>query len=120
MIRRRGENISSFELEAAVLSYPQVREVAAVGIPSPFGDEEVLVAVVTKPGTHIDAAEMAAYLERIAPRFAIPRYVRFMEALPKTAATQRVQKSIIRAQGVTDDTWDRLLANDPSNRPQGS
>ncbi|MDO8597713.1 MAG: AMP-binding protein, partial [Sulfuricaulis sp.] len=115
MIRRRGENISSFELEAAVLTHPGVAEVAAVGVPSQLGDEEVLIAVVAKAGTGIDPAQLTSHLTKIVPRFAIPRYVRRLQALPKTQATQRIQKHVIRNQGVTDDTWDRL-----ADRPNGN
>jgi crotonobetaine/carnitine-CoA ligase len=115
MIRRRGENISSFELEAAVLSHPCGGEVAAVGIPASLGDEDVLIAVVAKASMRIDQTELTAFLTNIVPRFAVPRYVRQMDSLPKTQATQRIQKHVIRTQGVTDDTWDRL-----ADRPNGN
>ncbi|MDD5724217.1 MAG: AMP-binding protein [Syntrophales bacterium] len=108
MIRRRGENISSFELEAAVRTHPSVGEVAAVGVPSPLGEEEVLIVVVAKRGMSIDPADLTSHLTEIVPRYAVPRYVRVAETLPKTQATERVQKHAIRAQGLTDDTWDRL------------
>jgi crotonobetaine/carnitine-CoA ligase len=116
MIRRRGENISSFELEAAVLSHACVAEVAAVGVPSAMGDEDVLIAVVPKAGAKIDPAGLTEHLTKIVPRFAVPRFVRVMEALPKTVATLRVQKQAIRADGVTAGTWDRQQA-EPSMPP---
>lgn len=110
MIRRRGENISSIELEAAVLSHPDVQEVAAVGVVSALGDEEVLVAVVARAGREIDQAALVAFLKGIVPRFAVPRYVRVMDALPRTPATMKVQKQVLRTAAVTTGTWDRNLA----------
>jgi crotonobetaine/carnitine-CoA ligase len=109
MIRRRGENVSSFEVEAAVMKFPDVAEVAAVGIPAAVGDEEVLIALVPKPGAQIDRIQLMNFLRANMPRFAMPRYVRQMTALPRTPATQRVQKKDIRDTGVTADTWDTTL-----------
>lgn len=106
MIRRRGENISSVELESAVRTHPDVAEAAAVGIKSPLGDEDVLVAVVTRSGQPIDAIALRDHLQSRVPRYAVPRYVRSMRALPYTQATERVQRHLIRDEGVTADTWD--------------
>jgi len=108
-IRRRGENISSFEVEAEVTSHPQVQEAAAVAVPSELGEDEVLVAIVAQPGTRPDPAELIAYLVPRMPHFMIPRYVRVIDELPKTP-TQKVQKHLIRSEGVTADTWDRERA----------
>jgi crotonobetaine/carnitine-CoA ligase len=107
-IRRRGENISSFEVEAEVTSHPQVQEAAAVAVPSELGEDEVLVAVVPQPGG-VDPKALTEYLIPRMPHFMVPRYVRVMDALPKTP-TQKVQKHLIRADGVTADTWDRERA----------
>jgi carnitine-CoA ligase len=108
-IRRRGENISSFEVERDVLSHPDVREAAAIGIPNSLGDEDVLIAVVLKPDTGLSEAELFGYLRPRMAHFMLPRYVRFMETMPKTA-TDRAQKFVLREQGVTPDTWDRETA----------
>jgi len=121
MIRRRGENISSFELEAAVLSHPSVQEAAAVALASSVGDEDVLVAVVPRAGQVVDAGQLITYLRDIVPRFAVPRYVRVVPALPKTLVTMRVQKQAIRTEGVTPDTWDQatgLMAAATSPAPR--
>ncbi|MGB6245661.1 AMP-binding protein [Gordonia sp. (in: high G+C Gram-positive bacteria)] len=110
-IRRRGENVSSWEIERVVAGEPDVVAVAAYGLPSELSEEEVAIAVVPTPGTRL---EPAALVDRIDPRltsFARPRYVRVMDALPLTHS-QRVEKYRLRAQGVTADTWDREGASE--------
>ena len=108
-IRRRGENISSFEVEAEVTSFPYVQEAAAVAVPSALGEDEVLVAVVPQPGAPLDPKALVDYLIPRMPHFMVPRYIRVMDELPKTP-TQKVQKHLIRSDGVTADTWDRERA----------
>jgi crotonobetaine/carnitine-CoA ligase len=108
-IRRRGENISSFEVEREIMTHPSVREVAVVGIESEFGEADVLAAIVPQPHTTLDPASLIEHLRTRLAHFMIPRYVRTVEALPRTP-THKVQKHLIRAQGVTDDTWDREAA----------
>lgn len=108
-IRRRGENISSVEVEAEVCSHPLVLEAAAVGVPNVYGEDDVLVAIVGRPGCTIDPSGLLMYLIDRMPHFMVPRYVRIVESLPRTP-TQKVQKHEIRDQGVTADTWDREAA----------
>jgi crotonobetaine/carnitine-CoA ligase len=108
-IRRRGENISSFEVEAALLADPAVLEAAAVGVPSDVGEEEVLAVVVPKPGQRIDPVALISGLAGRLPHFMVPRYVRTVDALPKTP-TAKVQKHALRAEGLTTQTWDREAA----------
>jgi carnitine-CoA ligase len=105
-IRRRGENVSSFELEAVVAAFDGVVECAAYGVPSELGEDEVMVAVVPVPGTDLDVAALIAHCESQLARFAVPRYVRVMDALPKTLS-QRIKKFELRDQGITPDTIDR-------------
>lgn len=108
-IRRRGENISSFEVEAEVNAHPDVQEAAAVAVPSAQGEDEVLVAVVAQPGRRLEPKALVEYLVPRMPHFMVPRYVRLLPELPRTP-TQKVQKHLIRAEGVTADTWDREAA----------
>ena len=108
-IRRRGENISSFEVEAEVNSYPKVQESAAVAVPSELGEDEVMVAVVPQPGSTVDPKELIEYLVPRMAHFMVPRYVRIVNELPRTP-TQKVQKHLIRSEGITADTWDREKA----------
>lgn len=104
-IRRRGENISSFEVESEVLSHEAVLDAAAVGIANEISEEDVLVAVVVKPDMCITPKELVDYLVPRLPHFMIPRYVRFVDVLPKTS-TSKVEKHVLRHQGVTAETWD--------------
>lgn len=103
-IRRRGENISSWEVEQAVARHSAVMEVCAVGVPSVISGEEVLVAVVVSQDVTPEALLQAA--EEQLPHYAVPRYVRFVDELPKTRSA-RTEKYKIRTEGVTADTWDR-------------
>lgn len=116
-IRRRGENISSFEVEACVNEHPAVQESAAVGVPSELGEDEIKVAVVVKPGEMLDPAELVEFLVPRMPRFMIPRYVEIVDALPKTDATMRTRKVELREQGLTPSTWDREAARAADGSP---
>ncbi len=105
-IRRRGENISSFEVENEVNAHPDVRESAAVGVASELGEDELLVVIAPVPGRSVDPHELLEFLRPRMAHFMIPRFIRIMQDLPKTP-TQKVQKHLLRDEGVTDDTWDR-------------
>jgi len=109
-IRRRGENISSFEVEAHVNTHPDVLESAAVAVPSEWGEDEVKVVVVRRPGSELTPPALVLFLAEVMPRFMVPRYVEFTDELPKTEATLRVRKVELRTAGVTERTWDREAA----------
>ena len=110
-IRRRGENISSFEVESAVAALEGVAEVAAYAVPSiPAGTEdEVMLAVVPAPGVSLDCAELVQRVDSVLPRFARPRYVEVVDELPRTP-TAKVRKAELRRRAVTPSTWDREAA----------
>ena len=108
-IRRRGENISSFEVEAEVTAFPAVRESAVVAVPSELGEDDVLAVVAPAPGHTIDPVELIEFLRGRLAYFMIPRYIRVLPELPKTPSS-KVLKTELRAQGVTADTWDREAA----------
>lgn len=108
-IRRRGENISSFEVEAEVTQFPAVREAAALGVPSEFSEDDVLVVVAPTEGQEIDPAALIEFLRSRTAHFMIPRYVRILPELPKTPSN-KVLKQELRSAGVTADTWDREVA----------
>lgn len=108
-IRRRGENISSFEVEADVVRHPAVREAAAIGVPSEVGEEDVMVVVAPVEGQSIHPPELLEFLRSRMAHFMVPRYIRVVAALPKTP-TAKVQKNQLREQGITADTWDRERA----------
>lgn len=104
-IRRRGENISAFEVEEVVEQHPDVLEAAAFGVPSELTEEDVMVAVVPRPGHTVDPAALVAFCAERVARFAVPRYVDVVADLPKTP-TEKVEKYRLREQGVTASTWD--------------
>ncbi len=108
-LRRGGENISSFEVEAIINSHPAVLESTAVAAKSELAEDEVMVCLVLKPGAELAPEELMDYCQANMAYFMIPRFVRFMETLPKTP-TMRVQKVQLRNEGVTEDTWDREKA----------
>lgn len=105
-IRRRGENISSFEVEAVIAQHPAVAEVAVVAVNSEFSEDEVKACLVLRPDVDLDPVELIDFLAPKMPRFAIPRYIEVLPELPKTP-NLRVQKASLRERGVTEATWDR-------------
>ncbi|NLX91214.1 MAG: AMP-binding protein [Firmicutes bacterium] len=102
-LRRRGENVSSFEVERIINSHPSVLESAVIGVEG----EEIMMCVVLKLGQSISPEELIDFCGERMAYFMVPRYVRFMDALPKNDATQRVEKFKLREEGITPDTWDR-------------
>jgi crotonobetaine/carnitine-CoA ligase len=106
-IRRRGENISSFEIEAGVNEHPDVLESVAIGVPSDLGEDDPMIFVVARPGAALTAEALVDFLTGSMPKFMIPRYVEFIAELPKTDASFRARKFELRARGVGPGTWDR-------------
>jgi crotonobetaine/carnitine-CoA ligase len=114
VIRRRGENISSFEVEAEVMSHPLVKDAAAVAVKNPeldeaAGDEEVKVAVVLEAGATLDPAELVEYLAGRMPQYWVPRFIEYLPELPRTES-HKLKKADLREAGVTPETWDREKA----------
>ena len=105
-IRRRGENISSFEVDRTVQGHRDVLECAAYAVLAEITEDEVMIAVVCREGRSIEPIDLFAHCIREMPRFAVPRYVRFVDELPKTPS-QRIQKYKLRQEGLTADTVDR-------------
>ena len=110
-IRRRGENISSFEVENMVSSHPKINEAAAIAVKvdeeGRYSEDEVMIVIVKEDGENLDPKEIIEFLKPIMPKFMIPRFIKFRKSLPKTP-TNRVQKAKLREEGVTADTWDSL------------
>ncbi len=109
-IRRRGENISSYEVEQALLAHPDVAAAAVYGVASELAEEEVMAAVVPQAGRLVDPAELAAFCEPRLPSFAVPRYIEVLDELPRTE-NGKVQKYKLKSRGVTASTWDRQRAS---------
>ncbi|MEW6473527.1 MAG: AMP-binding protein [Actinomycetota bacterium] len=108
-LRRRGENISSFEVERAVEQHPAIAEAAAIAVPSELTEDEVKICVVLKPGATLSPEALLEHCVGNMPYFAVPRYIEFLDELPHTP-TQKVQKYKLREAGVTPSTWDREVA----------
>jgi crotonobetaine/carnitine-CoA ligase len=107
-IRRRGENISSLEVEQVLATHPDVAAVAVYAVPSELSEDEVMAAVVPRPGRQVDPAELTAWCEPRLAGFAIPRYVDVVAELPLTE-NGKVRKAVLRERGVTGGTWDRAM-----------
>ena len=108
-IRRRGENVSSFEVEAEVLTHPDVKDAAAIGVPSPLGEQDIMIVVVLRPGCAPAPEALLHYLRPRMAHYMLPRYIRYVPDLPRTPSA-RVQKHVLRDEGVTEDSWDREAA----------
>lgn len=104
-MRRRGENVSAYEVENAILKHPDVLECAAYGIKSELGEHDIMCALVAVEGHKVDMAGLTEWLNGRLARYAIPRYFRVVKELPKTG-THRVVKQSLVAEGVTADTYD--------------
>ena len=115
-IRRRGENISSFEVEQVLLSHPCVAACAVYPVRSELAEDEVMAALVARPDQRIDPAELMRYCEGRLPYFAVPRYVDLLPDLPRTE-NGKVQKYKLRERGVTAITWDRGPAGRAPAKP---
>jgi carnitine-CoA ligase len=105
-IRRRGENISSFEVEQVLLSHPAVANAAVFPVRSVLTEDEVMATIVRRPGPGPTELELIRFCEPRLPYFAVPRYIEFAEELP-TTESGKVQKYKLRERGVTAATWDR-------------
>ncbi len=99
MIRRRGENVAALTVETAINQLDAVEECAAYPVPSEFGDEEIAIAIVLAPGREASAEDVITHAREHLPRFAVPRFVRILDALPKTE-TGKIQKFQLKREGI--------------------
>jgi crotonobetaine/carnitine-CoA ligase len=109
-IRRRGENISSFEVEKVINAHPQILECAVFAVPSELGEDEVKANVVLKEDQTLPPERLIEFCNERMAHFAVPRYVEFVTELPKTP-TNRIEKYRLRELGITENTWDREKAD---------
>lgn len=105
VICRRGENIAASDVEEGVNIHPDVRESAAVGVPSELTEDDIKVFIVAQPGVCIQPATLWAHCAKVLPRHMVPRYVQIVPDLPKTP-TQKIERHKLRELGLTPDTWD--------------
>ncbi|MEK6347377.1 MAG: ATP-dependent acyl-CoA ligase [Burkholderia sp.] len=104
-IRRRGENISSFEVEQVLLSHPSIEMAAVYAVKSELAEDEVMTAVVLREGETLEPLALIRYCETRLAYFAVPRFVEIVDVLPKTE-NGKIQKYKLRERGVTERTWD--------------
>ena len=105
-LRRRGENISSVEVEQTVMRHPAVLEAAAVGVPSDLGEDDILVVVTLRPGATLEYAELLDFCSARMPYFCVPRYLEVLDEIPKNVIG-RVRKDVLRSRGLGVGAWDR-------------
>ncbi|CCE05505.1 putative crotonobetaine/carnitine-CoA ligase [Bradyrhizobium sp. STM 3843] len=108
-IRRRGENVSSWEVEQSILSHPAVAGCAIYPLPSELGEDEVAAAILLEPGQSLEPVDIIRHCEGRIAYFAIPRYVRIVSRMPLTE-NGKIKKGVLREAGLTTDTWDREKA----------
>ncbi|HSV44800.1 MAG TPA: AMP-binding protein, partial [Ramlibacter sp.] len=117
-IRRRGENISSWEVEQVLLAHPAVTEAAVYPVRSELAEDEVMAALVARPGAQLDVGELWGFCEGRLPYFAVPRYLEVLAELPRTE-NGKVQKYRLRERGVTATALDRTRPLTPALSPGG-
>jgi carnitine-CoA ligase len=105
-LRRRGENVSSVEVEEVVMRHPAVLEAAAVGVPSQLGEDDILLIVTLRPGAALDCAELLDFCAARMPYFCVPRFVETLDELPKNVIG-RIRKDLLRSRGLSPGAWDR-------------
>jgi carnitine-CoA ligase len=110
VIRRRGENISSYEVELAIGRHPGIAEVAVHAVSSDFGEDEIKAVIVPSGGAEINPGDLFEFFKNSLPYFAIPRYVQLCDGLPRNSLS-KVLKHELRTRGITNDTWDLVALN---------
>jgi len=110
-IRRRGENVSSVEVEVAISAHPKIKEVAVIGISTEYGglEQEIMAYIVLQEDAELKPEELMKWCEERLPYYVIPRYIEFIEDMPKTP-TERVKKYELKKLGISENTWDREKA----------
>lgn len=104
-IRRRGENVSSYEVEQTVLRHPAVAEAAAVAVPAEYQEDELKLVAVRREDSDLSEEELFTWCARMLPGFMVPRYIEFRQSLPRTP-TQKIRKVELRAEGAGSHGWD--------------
>jgi carnitine-CoA ligase len=108
-IRRRGENISAWEVEQVLQLHPDVAAAAAIPVPSELGEDEVMAVLVAREGAELDYEQLIRHCEGRLAYFAVPRFLETVPELPLTP-NGKVRKFVLRDRGVTPTTWDREAA----------
>lgn len=104
-MRRRGENVSTYEVEVEIMKHPTVQECAVYGVPAELGEDDIMTSMIPVEGQSVDVPELIEFLSGKLAYFAVPRYWRIVDELPKTG-THRVIKKKLQEIGVAEDTFD--------------
>jgi crotonobetaine/carnitine-CoA ligase len=104
-MRRGGENVSAYEVEHAIMEHPSVEDVAVYAVPSELAEDEIRASIKLVQGQSVKPQELVAFMQEKLERFAVPRYIRFVEEFPMTN-THRIIKKELEKIGVTSDTFD--------------
>jgi crotonobetaine/carnitine-CoA ligase len=104
-MRRRGENVSAYEVEKVILKNPKVQECAVYGVPSELTEDEIMAAVTIVNGEHLSPEELWGFLQDKLAKYAVPRYIRIVDDFSRTE-TFRIKKNELKVLGVTSDTFD--------------
>ena len=115
IVRRRGENISSAEVEMGLEMHPDVIEAAVFGVPSDMTEEDVMACITLRPGSKAAEKDITDHCAQVMARFMVPRYIRFVGKLPKTP-TDKIEKFRLVQEGITADTWDRERPIQPGEK----
>lgn len=115
-VRRRGEFVSSLELEIELCAHPAISAAAVIGIPNEYAEEDVLAILELVEGGRLEPAELIEWLRPRVAHFMLPRYVRTISEFPMTP-TEKIRKNLLREAGLTQDTWDSQAAG-VSLRPE--
>lgn len=106
-MRKGGENVSAYEVEHAIMQHPEVEDAAVYAVPSELGEDEIMASVKLLNGNRLDPKTLRAFLSEKLAKFAVPRYIRYVDEFPKTN-THRIIKKSLEEQGVTADTFDAV------------
>jgi crotonobetaine/carnitine-CoA ligase len=118
-IRRRGENVSAFEVEQTAASHDAVADCAAVGVPAELGEEDIKLYVQLRPGADLRPTEIVEFCAQKIAYFKVPRYVEFVQSLPRSSAKQEIERYKLRELGIAG-AWDRDAGPDAGRSPAGS
>jgi len=106
-IRRRGENISAYEVESIAEQHPDIVECAAFGVPSEYTEEDIMLVAMRRAGSIVEPADLVAHFAASSPRHMVPRYVEITDALLPRTPTEKVARSALKQRGITSQTFDR-------------
>ena len=104
-MRKGGENVSAYEVEHAIMEHPAVEDVAVYAVPSELAEDEIMASIKLVQGQSVGPQELVAFMHDKLERFAVPRYIRFVDEFPMTS-THRIIKKELEKTGVTKDTYD--------------